>query len=293
MDAKKLEEIKAAHEAAKGEMPACSVGLEAHRHRGWLLDAIAEALAERAGFADQIAELTRDVEHEALRARKAEQQANDRPSRPRVGPWVEEDGESKRFDDHGFQVGEVWGGDEDGFEWLAQRAGMPPARGLDMSRAAACAAADAVLATWADLDGVAVAVAVADTLSQARALLRRVRLRLGGHPKDGNAASVAHDVQMVDEIDAFLAGLPPVPRATEEDVKRWIAWRGSVSDLATDIRKALSSEQTYRLFCNLGEGKDAPRTWTEEQIREAYHTCAPKPREKMVDAILRVLRGEP
>ena len=122
---------------------------------------------------------------------------------------------------------------------------------------------------------------------------------------------------MVDEIDAFLAGLPVVPRATEEDVKRlaheafgmasamvplqkwrmwiggilaglpttdpadrWIAWRGSVSDLATDIRKALSSEQTYRLFCNLGEGKDAPRTWTEEQIREAYPH-------------VRVLRGEP
>jgi hypothetical protein len=125
---------------------------------------------------------------------------------------------------------------------------------------------------------------VADTLSQARALLQRARDMGRGGPYDDATRA---------EIDAFLAGLPAAPRATEEDVKRWIAWRGSVSDLATDIRKALSSEQTYRLFCNLGEGKDAPRTWTEEQIREAYHTCAPKPREKMVDAILRVLRGEP
>jgi hypothetical protein len=140
---------------------------------------------------------------------------------------------------------------------------------------------DAVLATWADLDGVAV---VADTLSQARALLQRARDMGRGGPYDDATRA---------EIDAFLAGLPAAPRATEEDVKRWIAWRGSVSDLATDIRKVLSSEQTYRLFCNLGEGKDAPRAWTEEQIREAWEKHRPAPLERCVDAMLRMLRGEP
>ena len=111
-----------------------------------------------------------------------------------------------------------------GWRWLANRKYLPPAGNASMTECKteeeARAAADAVLATWADFED----APPPDALSQARALLRRARLRLGGHPKDGNAASSAHDVQMVDEIDAFLAGLPvtaaPAARAwTEEQIR--------------------------------------------------------------------------
>lgn len=112
-------------------------------------------LAEVAGMPEREAVLVLarklTVDRQALALRGAEP----KPQRPRVGPWVKmAAGVLGRFDDRGQQAASV---DPKGGlpEWWAVRPLQEEARGRawDGGLDEACAAADAVLREWADLDG--------------------------------------------------------------------------------------------------------------------------------------------
>lgn len=128
--------------------------------------------------------------------------------RPRVGPWVG----GARFDDRGQEVGCVSIGAA-GWRWLANRKYLPPAGNASMTECKteeeARAAADAVLATWADFED----APPPDALSQARALLRRARAVLWKMAPRREADVVNGPTwkecdALAPAIDDFLAGLP-------------------------------------------------------------------------------------
>lgn len=185
MDEKRLEEIKARHKAVRCDgWPVPNGGLEAHADRGWLLEVIAEAqVAEKAAHPLRVVQ-----------------------ARPCIGPWVGSGVVLTRYDAHGLRVGEAsenvhtgaWGG------WANVAFGavvvVKPSTREEVTRAV-----DAVLATWADLDG----VPATDALSQARALLQRVQpvLRWGGDVLNGPSRPQMDALSA--EIDAFLAGNGP------------------------------------------------------------------------------------
>lgn len=108
---------------------------------------------DREDLASQLDALSRDVDYEAERARRAEQTA--KPQRPRVGPWVEHAGQWLRIDDRGAEVGGI-SESIGGWMWWALRPFLP-STGSDPGKKCkteeqARAAVDAVLATWAALD---------------------------------------------------------------------------------------------------------------------------------------------
>lgn len=118
-----------------------------------------------------------------------------KPQRPRVGPWRDVENGWVRFDRRGHGAGLVAREEDGRLSWTALRPFDRPAEDIAATPDAARDAVDAVLATWADLDG----VPAPDALTQARALLQRARIRLVDEP---DAAKLSA------EIDAFLAGLP-------------------------------------------------------------------------------------
>lgn len=78
------------------------------------------------------------------------------PMRPRVGPWVgswKGKGWQGRHHATGGTVGEVWLRTETAFGWMARRPFESAVEGEAPSIVEAQAAVDAVLRTWADLDG--------------------------------------------------------------------------------------------------------------------------------------------
>lgn len=76
--------------------------------------------------------------------------------RPRVGGWVDYCGNRCVFDDRGHQVASRWHHPSGGFGWSAHRAFAPIVSGIAPTAELAEAAASAVLATWADVEGRAV-----------------------------------------------------------------------------------------------------------------------------------------
>lgn len=74
-----------------------------------------------------------------------------KPARPRVGPWVR-DVDRSVFDERGHVVASLWTC-EAGFRWRANKAFGAPVIGTERTKKGAEAAASAVLATWADVEG--------------------------------------------------------------------------------------------------------------------------------------------
>ena len=184
---------------------------QAGADRAWLINALA---VERALFA-KLSDAHARIKGELREAQERKEQ------RSHVGPWVYDRGNWHRIDANGHAVAGVYN-DNDRIGWWARRPFAKGERSEAIDTERARSAADAVLATWADLDE----APSPDPLTQARALLERARPHVwiaeGAAAKSGasSASSLARVLRT--EIDAFLAGqlVTAAPRPwTEEQIR--------------------------------------------------------------------------
>ncbi len=110
------------------------------------------------------------------------------------------------------------------------------------------------------------------SLDVARDLLRRARIRLVDEP----------DAKGLDaEIVAFLADKAlredDEPRPSLYSAEPWVAWRGSASDFATDMRSVIAPEKMAEIVTILADKtlEGPPREYTREENFAAMKRLVP------------------